>query len=40
MKYIIYNNPVCAEVICKSGFKKIKTYPDMWGNGIHVFSDK
>ena len=38
VKYIIYNNPVCAEVVLKSEFKKIKTYPDMWRNGIHLFS--
>jgi len=40
VKYITYNNPICAEVVLKSEFKKIKTYPDMWGNGIHLFSNK
>jgi len=26
LKYIIYNNPVCEEVVLKSGFKNISRY--------------
>jgi hypothetical protein len=36
--FIIYNNPVCHEVISKSGFHKISEHPDRWGNGIYVYS--
>jgi len=38
-KYIIYNNPVAHEEVVKSGFVKIKDYPDMWGNGINLYSN-
>ena len=36
---IIYNNPVCHEEIVKSGFYKIKEFPDAWGNGIFLYSN-
>jgi len=37
---IIYNNPVCHNVLITNGFVLIKKYPDMWGNGIFVYSNK
>ena len=37
---IIYNNPVCHELFEQFEFVKIKDYPDMWGNGINVYSNK
>ena len=36
---IIYNNPVCHNVLIKNKFVLIKKYPDMWGNGINVYSN-
>lgn len=37
---IIYNNPVCNDVVVnQGGFYKIRDYPDEWGNGmIYVYS--
>tara|TARA_Y100000768_G_scaffold351279_1_gene302073 strand:+ start:6333 stop:7001 length:669 start_codon:yes stop_codon:yes gene_type:complete len=35
---IIYNNPVCHNNLLDSGFNLLKTYPDMWGNGINIYS--
>jgi len=35
---IIYNNPVCHEQVTRCGFYKIKEFPDMWGNGIYLYS--
>lgn len=35
---IIYNNPVCHELLISDGFILLKKYPDMWGNGIHLYS--
>ena len=40
IKYIIYNNPFCNEVLLQNGFKKIKEYPDKWGNGIYLYSNE
>lgn len=37
---IIYNNPVCHKLVEDAGFKKYKEYPDQWGNGIFVYSNK
>ena len=36
---IIYNNPVCHDLLEEFGFFLIKTYPDMWGNGINLYSN-
>jgi SAM-dependent methyltransferase len=36
---IIYNNPVCHEVLISAGLNIIKVYPDQWGNGINVYSN-
>ena len=39
-KYIIYNNPVCHNILLDNGFIKTKEYPDMWGNRIYLYSNK
>ena len=36
---IIYNNPVCHNVLINNGFLLLKKYPDMWGNGINVYTN-
>ncbi len=35
---ILYNNPICSEVILSYGFKILKEYPDQWGNGVKLYS--
>jgi len=38
---IIYNNPVCDDVLVRQdGFVKRRNYPDEWGNGISVYSNR
>lgn len=37
---LIYNNPVCHELVVNEGFSKQREYPDEWGNGIFVYSNK
>jgi len=36
--FIIYNNLASQKLLEDRGFYKIGEYPDMWGNGIYVFS--
>jgi len=37
---IIYNNPVCHDVIVSQGyFSKTREYPDEWGNKIYVYAN-
>jgi SAM-dependent methyltransferase len=37
---IIYNNPVCNDVVVnQGGFYKLRDYPDEWGNGIYLYSN-
>ncbi len=38
--YIVYNNPVCHDLLIKDGFELINKFPDMWGNGINLYSKK
>jgi len=40
IKYIIYNNPFCNDVLLQNGFKKLKDYPDKWGNRIYLYSNE
>ena len=35
---ILYNNPICSEVILSNGFEILKEYSDQWGNGIKLYS--
>lgn len=37
---IIYNNPTCHRLIELNGFLKVREYPDEWGNGIFIYSNK
>ena len=37
---IIYNNPVCHDVLINNEFFLVKKYPDMWGNGINLYSNE
>ncbi len=37
---IIYNNPTCHSLIESHGFFKSGEYPDEWGNGIFIYSNK
>jgi SAM-dependent methyltransferase len=38
---VIYNNPVCHQLFVDDGvFCKQREYPDQWGNGIFVYSNK
>jgi SAM-dependent methyltransferase len=37
---VIYNNPVCHNLIESVGFVKMLIYPDEWGNGINIYSNK
>ncbi len=37
---VIYNNPPCERTIEEFGFSKKRVYPDEWGNGIHVYSNR
>lgn len=37
---IIYNNPICHDIVVnKDVFKKMGVYPDIWGNGIAIYSN-
>ncbi|MDB4013441.1 class I SAM-dependent methyltransferase [Flavobacteriaceae bacterium] len=36
---IIYNNPVCHNVLINNEFLLVKKHPDMWGNGINVYTN-
>jgi SAM-dependent methyltransferase len=37
---IIYNNPVCHDIIIEGSFFKISEYPAEWGNQIYIYSNK
>ena len=37
---IIYNNPPCERTIEEFGFTKWRIYPDEWGNGIHIYTNR
>ena len=38
---VIYNNPICHQLFVSDGvFCKHREYPDQWGNGIFVYSNK
>ena len=36
---IIYNNPICHDALIINEFLLVKKYPDMWGNGINVYTN-
>ena len=35
--FIIYNNPVCHDLLIDSNFLLVKKFPDAWGNGINLY---
>lgn len=37
--FIIYNNPICHNVIVNNGFNIISDFPDEWGNKIYLYSN-
>ncbi len=37
---IIYNNPICSKTIESAGFKVVREFPDQWGNGISLYSNR
>jgi len=37
---IIYNNPICHNLIIDSGFSLVKEFPDEWNNRIYLYSNK
>jgi SAM-dependent methyltransferase len=38
---ILYNNPTCHDVLVHgSPFREMGVYPDQWGHGIHIYSNR
>lgn len=37
---IIYNAPGCHDVVVENGFTPMRDYPDQWGNGIRIYSNR
>jgi protein-L-isoaspartate O-methyltransferase len=37
---VIYNNPVCHDLLVERGFLRVRDYPDEWGNGIRLYSNR
>lgn len=37
---IIYNTPKCHGIVVEHGFTPMRDYPDQWGNGIRVYSNR
>jgi len=35
--YIIYNNPICHDLLIDSSFLLVEQFPDAWGNGINLY---
>tara|TARA_B100000963_G_C22588283_1_gene654212 strand:+ start:796 stop:1404 length:609 start_codon:yes stop_codon:yes gene_type:complete len=35
--FIIYNNPVCHDLLIDSNFLLVEKFPDAWGNGINLY---
>ena len=35
--FLIYNNPICHDLLLNSDFFLIKQFPDAWGNGINLY---
>lgn len=39
-RVLIYNNPTGHDVMLRHGFHMLKRYPDFWGHGIQVYSNR
>jgi len=37
---VVYNNPIGHEAMLQEGFHMHRRYPDRWGNGIQVYSNR
>ena len=37
---IIDNTPACHDLVVGHGFTPMREYPDQWGNGIRVYSNR
>ncbi len=37
---VVYNNPKSHDTMLPNGFHLHRRYPDLWGNGIHVYSNR
>ena len=35
--FIIYNNPICHDLLINSKFLLVKQFPDAWNNGINLY---
>lgn len=39
-RVVIYNNPTGHELMLRHGFHMLRRYPDFWGHGIQVYSNR
>lgn len=39
-RVVIYNNPTGHEVMLRHGFHLLRRYPDFWGHGMQVYSNR
>lgn len=37
-RIFIYNNPTCHQIFLSRGLRHVHTFPDQWGNGIHLYT--
>ena len=35
---VVYNNPTCHDILIANGLVAMRDYPDVWGDGIRVYS--
>lgn len=35
--FVIYNNPICHDLMVNSNFFLVEKFPDAWGNGINLY---
>lgn len=39
-RIVVYNNPLGHNVMLRHGFTALRRYPDFWGHGIQVYSNR
>jgi SAM-dependent methyltransferase len=39
-RLVVYNNPLGHDVMLRHGFTPMRRYPDFWGHGIQVYSNR
>jgi len=37
--FIIYNNPICHDLLINLKFLLVEKFPDAWGNGINLYKN-